>query len=57
MSDPFSMRHTLIVRLNCFSNCFSLMAAESPEGPPPTIRTSYSSFSLGGSSEKNLVRF
>ena len=42
ISDAFSKRQTLISGFNCFN----LIAVESPEGPPPTITTSYSITSL-----------
>ena len=41
-SDPFSTTQTVISEFNCLS----LIAAESPEGPAPTITTSYSIDSL-----------
>ena len=47
MWDPFSIRHTSkSSRLFYLHNCFILMAADSPDGPPPTISISYSSLSL-----------
>ena len=42
ISDAFSKTHTLVSGLSCFN----LIAAERPDGPPPTITTSYSITSL-----------
>ena len=41
-SEPFSTTQTVISEFNCLS----LIAAESPEGPAPTMTTSYSIDSL-----------
>ena len=41
-------------KLYYLHNCFIFIAADNPDGPPPTIRTSYSSFSLS-STENFLV--
>ncbi len=56
--DPFSIRHTSkSSRLFCLHNYLILMAADSPDGPPPTINISYSNLSLSieFSSEKYLI--
>ena len=42
ISEPFSRRQTERLELSCLS----LQAEASPEGPPPTITTSYSIDSL-----------
>lgn len=43
ISGAFSTRHTLTSCPLSSASCLSLMAAESPAGPPPTITTSHSS--------------
>ena len=42
ISEPFSTRQIEISRSASRESCASRMAAESPAGPPPTIRTSNS---------------
>ena len=42
ISDAFSSKQTFISGFNCFN----FIAVESPDGPPPTITTSYSITSL-----------
>ena len=45
--DPFSITQTSnSSKLFCLHNYLILIAADNPEGPPPTISTSYSSLSL-----------
>ena len=46
ISEPFSIRHTLNSAFFSAANCFSLIAVDRPDGPPPTTTTSYSMTSL-----------
>src|SRR5882672_9778709 len=41
-SEPFSMTQTASSRAAAAASCFSRIAAASPDGPAPTITTSYS---------------
>ena len=41
-SPPFSIRHTSIFLSASLASCFSRIAADRPDGPPPTITTSNS---------------
>ena len=45
-SGAFSSTQTRISLPLSFANCFNLMAADKPAGPPPTITTSVSSANL-----------
>lgn len=46
ISEAFSTRQTLISFPFSSASCFSLIAADKPAGPPPTITTSASSENL-----------
>ena len=45
ISLPFSIRQTSMSLPASFANCFSRIAADKPDGPPPTITTSNSMIS------------
>src|SRR5664279_4543348 len=55
ISEPFSSTQTLISRWPFAASCFSLIAADSPAGPPPTTTTSYSITSRGIASSSRLL--
>src|SRR5438552_12164288 len=46
-SEPFSSTQTLTSRPASAASCFKRIAADRPEGPPPTMTTSYSMTSRG----------
>ena len=59
ISGAFSSRQTRISLPLSFANCFNLIAADNPAGPPPTITTSVSSANLSmstSSKDKNISK-